>query len=211
MHEDALHQEPPPTVYWPVRSDGFFGNAQFAFPAVAYVVRSDRAGTASLVEEIRRAVWASNASLPVFLIRTMQDLYASSLARTSLTLVMLGLAGAMALGLGVVGIYGVIAYVVSQRSREIGIRLALGAQPADVKKMFVVDGLALAGLGAVGGLVAAIGLTRWIASLLYGIGPLDPPTYVGGLGVILAAALLARSLPARRAARIDPMETLRAE
>jgi predicted permease len=211
VHEDDLNQEPPMTVYWPVRIDGFFGNSQFAFPAIAYVVRSDRAGTATLVDEIRRAVWASNANLPVFLIRTMQEVYGYSLARTSLTLVMLGLAGAMALGLGIVGIYGVIAYVVSQRAREIGIRLALGAQPADVKKMFVVDGLALAAVGAAGGLVAAIGLTRWIASLLYGIGPLDPPAYVGGLLVILAASLLASYLPARRAARIDPMETLRAE
>jgi predicted permease len=211
VHEDWLQQEPPATVYWPARSDGFYGNARFAFPAIAYVVRSERAGTASLVDEIRRAVWASNANLPVFLIRTMQEVYGYSLARTSLTLVMLGFAGAMALGLGVVGIYGVIAYVVSQRAREIGIRLALGAQPADVKRMFVVDGLTLAALGAAGGLAAAIWLTRWIASLLYGIGPLDPPTYAAGLGVILAAALLASYVPARRAARIDPMETLRAE
>jgi predicted permease len=211
VHEDDLNREPPMTVYWPVRIDGFFGTPEFAFPAIAYVVRSDRAGTASLVEEIRRAVWASNSNLPVFLIRTMAEVYGYSLARTSLTLVMLGLAGAMALGLGIVGIYGVIAYVVSQRAREIGIRLALGAQPADVKRMFVVDGLVLAAVGAVGGLVAAIVLTRWIASLLYGIGPLDPPTYVGGLLVILAASLLASYVPARRAARIDPMETLRAE
>ena len=126
-------------------------------------------------------------------------------------LLLLAITGGMALALGLIGIYGVIGYMLAQRKREIGIRLALGAQPADVKKMFVFDGLALAAVGATGGLVAAIGLTRWIASLLYGIGPLDPPTYAVGLGVILAAALLASYLPARRAARIDPMETLRAE
>ena len=211
VQEDALNQEPPVTVYWPVRIEGFFGAPQFAFPAVAYVVRSERAGTESLLAEIRQAIWSVNANLPVFLTRTMDSLYAESLARTTFTLVILGLAGAMALALGIVGIYGVIAYVVSQRAREIGIRVALGAQAADVKRMFVRQGLVLATIGAAAGLVAAVGLTRWIASLLYGIGPLDPPTYGIGLGLILAAAMLASYLPARRAASIDPVETLKGE
>ena len=199
------------TVYWPVRIEGFFGAPQFAFPAVAYVVRSERAGTESLLAEIRQAIWSVNANLPVFLTRTMDSLYAESLARTTFTLVILGLAGAMALALGIVGIYGVIAYVVSQRAREIGIRVALGAQAADVKRMFVRQGLVLATIGAAAGLVAAVGLTRWIASLLYGIGPLDPPTYGIGFALILAAAMLASYLPARRAANIDPVETLKGE
>ena len=211
VQEDALQQEPPVTVYWPVRIAGFFGAPQFAFPAVAYVVRSERAGTESLLAEIRQAIWSVNANLPVFLTRTMDSLYAESLARTTFTLVILGLAGAMALALGIVGIYGVIAYVVSQRAREIGIRVALGAQAADVKRMFVRQGLVLATIGAAAGLVAAVGLTRWIASLLYGIGPLDPPTYGIGFGLILAAAMLASYLPARRAASIDPVETLKGE
>jgi ABC-type antimicrobial peptide transport system permease subunit len=142
---------------------------------------------------------------------TMQDLYAESLARTSFTLVMLAIAGAMALALGVIGIYGVIAYVVSQRTREIGIRLALGAEPRQLKKMFLLHGLALSGVGAVVGLVAAMALGRLMSSLLFGISPLDPTAYIAALGVTIAAAALASYLPARRAAAIDPLETLKAE
>jgi ABC-type antimicrobial peptide transport system permease subunit len=141
----------------------------------------------------------------------MEDFYADSLARTSFTLVMLGIAGLMALGLGVIGIYGVIAYVVAQRAREIGIRLALGARPAALKRMFVRHGIVLALLGAGIGLAAAVALTRLMSSLLFGVGALDPLTYVGAVVVILAAAALASYVPARRAAQIDPVETLRAE
>jgi ABC-type antimicrobial peptide transport system permease subunit len=124
---------------------------------------------------------------------------------------MLGIAGAMALGLGIIGIYGVIAYVVSQRAREIGIRLALGARPPALKRMFVRQGVVLALLGAGIGLAAAVALTRLMSSLLFGVGSLDPLTYVGALLLILAAAALASYVPARRAAMIDPVETLRAE
>ena len=124
---------------------------------------------------------------------------------------MLAIAGLMALGLGIIGIYGVIAYVVSQRTREIGIRLALGARPAALKGMFVRQGVVLAVAGAGIGLAAAVALTRLMSSLLFGVGSLDPVTYAGALVVILAAAALASYVPARRAARIDPVETLRAE
>ena len=123
----------------------------------------------------------------------------------------LAIAAAMALGLGVVGIYGVMAYVVSQRTREIGIRLALGAQPTALKRMFVLDALARVAIGIVVGLVAAFALTRLMSSLLFGIGPLDAPTYLAALGVLLAAAAFASYVPARRAASIDPVETLKAE
>jgi ABC-type antimicrobial peptide transport system permease subunit len=177
-------------------------------PAINFVIRSERAGTASFVREIEQAVWPVNADIPVFLPRTMEDFYADSLARTSFTLVMLGL---MALGLGLIGIYGVIAYVVAQRAREIGIRLALGARPAALKRMFVRHGVVLALLGAGIGLAAAVGLTRLMSSLLFGVGALDPLTYVGALVVTLAAAALASYVPARRAALIDPVETLRAQ
>jgi ABC-type antimicrobial peptide transport system permease subunit len=141
----------------------------------------------------------------------MRDLYAASLARTSFTLVLLGVAGAMALALAVIGIYGVIAYVVSQRTREIGIRSALGARPEQLERMFLRQGFTLAGVGLVVGIVAAIALGRWMSSLLFGVGPLDPVTYVAAVGVTLAAAGLATYLPARRAATIDPIETLKAE
>jgi predicted permease len=211
VHEDALSLAPPPMAYWPTLMDGFLGSGTFGMPAINFVIRSERAGTASFVREIEQAVWSVNADMPVFLPRTMEDFSADSLARTSFTLVMLGIAGLMALGLGIVGIYGVIAYVVAQRAREIGIRLALGARPAALKRMFVRHGVVLALLGAGIGLAAAVALTRLMTSLLFGVGALDPLTYVGAVVVILAAAALASYMPARRAAQIDPVETLRAE
>jgi putative ABC transport system permease protein len=113
--------------------------------------------------------------------------------------------------LGLIGIYGVISYVVSQRSREIGIRLALGAEPAALKRMFVLQGLLLTGIGTVAGLAAAIALSRLMTSLLFGIGPLDPMTYAAVLGLLLAATALASYVPARRAATVDPVETLKVE
>ena len=134
-----------------------------------------------------------------------------SLSRLSFTLAMLGIAGVMALLLGVIGIYGVIAYAVSQKRREIGIRLALGAQQAELRRMFVGQGLALAGIGAAIGLCVAIGLSRLMKSLLFGVSPLDPVTYVGVPLVLAGAAMLASYLPARRAAAVDPAEALRAE
>ena len=141
----------------------------------------------------------------------MQDLYSGSLARTSFILVMLAIAGTMALVLGVVGIYGVLAYVVAQRTREIGIRSALGAEPRQLKRMFLLRGLALSGVGAVAGLVAALALGRLMSSMLFGVGPTDVTAYAAALVVTIGAAALASWLPARRAASIDPMETLKAE
>ena len=211
VHEDGVSLDAPRLVYWPVLRESFGGQPKSAVPPIAYVVRSERAGTASFVAEINQAVWAVNRDLPVFLVRTVQDLYAGSLAQTSFTLVMLAIAAAMALGLGVVGIYGVMAYVVSQRTREIGIRLALGAQPTALQRMFVLGALARVAIGVVVGLVAAFALTRLMSSLLFGIGPLDAPTYLAALGVLLAAAAFASYVPARRAASIDPVETLKAE
>jgi len=143
--------------------------------------------------------------------RTMQDIYDQSMARTSFTLVMLAIAGSMALVLGIIGIYGVLSYAVSQRCREIGIRLALGAQPGELKRMFVRHGLVLAGIGVALGLAAAAGLTRLMSSLLFGIKPLDPLTYAAGALLLGLAAALASYLPARRAAAVDPVEALKAE
>jgi ABC-type antimicrobial peptide transport system permease subunit len=152
-----------------------------------------------------------NANLPLAAVRSMEEIAGASMARTSFTLVMLAIAGGMALLLGVVGIYGVIAYAVSQRRREIGIRLALGAQPGSLRGMFVRHALVLAMIGATIGLGAAVGLTRLMASLLYDVSPLDPVTYVAVAVVLMGAAVVASYLPARRAARVDPVEALRAE
>ena len=211
LKDNGLNAESPTLVYWPILMENAFGNPAFGVPPVAFVIRTDRAGTAGLLTEIRAKVWSINPSNPIALERTMQTLYAGSLARTSFTLVMLAIAGGMGLALGLLGIYGVIAYVVSQRSREIGIRLALGAQPHEVRKMFLRHGLMLAAVGIAIGLVAALGVTRLMSSLLFGVAPTDPTAYAVALVVILAAAALASYLPARRAAAISPVETLKAE
>jgi predicted permease len=211
VKEDAPYRDAPSAVYWPALMENAFGNTAFGYPAMAYVIRSDRTGAPGFLTEIREAIWSVNKDAPVALERTMQELYAASLARTSFALVMLGIAGAMALALGLIGIYGVIAYVVAQRSREIGIRMALGAQRRAVRKMFLRQGLGLTGVGLGIGLVAALALTRLMSSLLFGIKSTDVVTYAAAVGVILAAAALASYLPARRASAIDPMQTLKAE
>jgi ABC-type antimicrobial peptide transport system permease subunit len=198
-------------VYWPVRAENLFGLPASEESSVTFAIRSERAGTASLVDEVRQAVRSVSAGIPVGQERTMQVLYAGSLARTSFTLVLLGIAGAMALALGVVGIYGVIAYVVTQRRREIGIRAALGADRRQLEGMFLRQGLTLAVVGAVIGLVAAAALGRSMSSLLFGVDAMDPAAFVSALGITLAAAALATYLPARRAATIDPIETLKVE
>jgi ABC-type antimicrobial peptide transport system permease subunit len=184
---------------------------RFASGRPAFVIRSARAGTASFIAEVGQAVRSVNGSIAISQVRTMRELYAESLARTSFTLVLLAIAGAMALALGVIGIYGVIAYVVSQRTREIGIRSALGAEPRQLAKMILLHGLTLSGVGVAIGLIVSAALSRSMSSLLFGVAPMDPAAYMVAIGVIFAAAALATYLPARRAANIDPIETLRAE
>jgi len=149
--------------------------------------------------------------VPVASISTMQDIYSDSMARTSFTLVMLAIAGTMAMALGILGIYGVISYAVSQRTREIGIRLALGAQKGELKWMFVRSALVLTGIGVAIGVFAAAGLTQFMKALLFGISPLDPLTYLAIPSILVASAVLASYLPARRAAAVDPVEALRTE
>jgi ABC-type antimicrobial peptide transport system permease subunit len=183
----------------------------FAVGSGMYAIRSTRTGTESLVAEAQRAIWSVNGRQPVFLVTTLGTLYDQSMARTSFTLVMLAIAGGMALLLGIVGMYSVIAYVVSQRTREIGIRTALGAQPSGLSSMFVRQGLALAGAGSVLGVIAAAGLTRLMTSLLFGVSALDPLTYAGVSVLLITAAVLASYLPARRAMRVDLVEALQAE
>ena len=211
IHEDGVYEAPRSMVYWPVLAADLYGLPVVVATSVTFAIRSERAGTASLVEEIRQAIRSVSASIPIGEERTMQDLYAGSLARTSFTLVLLGIAGAMALALGVIGIYGVIAYVVAQRTRELGIRAALGARPGQLEGLFVRQGLVLTGIGGVLGLVAAVALARVMSSLLFETSLLDFTAYAAALGVTLAAAALASYLPARRAATVDPIATLRAE
>jgi ABC-type antimicrobial peptide transport system permease subunit len=174
-------------------------------------VRSHRTNTEAFLTQIREAVWSVNASLPLALVRTLQDVYERSMARTTFALVMLAIAGVMALLLGLIGIYGVISYSVSQRTREIGIRMALGVDHAAVRRMFVRHGLVLSGIGIAIGIAVAAGLARLMASLLFNVSPLDAVTYVAVSAVLASAAVLASYLPARRAAALNPVQALRAE
>jgi ABC-type antimicrobial peptide transport system permease subunit len=142
---------------------------------------------------------------------TLGDMYRKSMARTSFTLVLLSAAGAMALLLGVIGIYGVISYTVSQRSREIGIRMALGAQRSELTGLFLRQGLILTLIGAAAGLAAAFGVMRLLSSILFNVSPFDPLTYSVLTAVLLATASVACYLPSRRAASVNPVDALRAE
>jgi predicted permease len=212
VRENGVQDQAPAMVYWPSMMAGIFGPHTFDTQrTVTFVLRSDRAGTEGLLSEMRQAVWSVNASLPLASMRTMQEIYSQSLARTSFTLVMLGIAGTMAFVLGIIGIYGVISYAVLQRTREIGIRLALGEQTGRLRWMFIRSALLLSGSGVAIGLAAAAGLMRLMKSLLFGVSPLDPFTYVSVLIVLTASAVLASYLPARRAAAVNPVEALRAE
>ena len=204
-------QPPPTTVYWPALMADFYQNPFWIARGVAVVVRSPLAGTPQLTHALERAVWSVNASLPLFGVRTLQENYDRSLARTSFTLVMLAIAGAAALVLGVVGLYGVISYAVSQRRREIAIRLALGAPQSRVVRTFVRYGAGLAAVGVVIGLGAAAALTRLMGTLVYDVRTIDPPTYLLVAVILTAAAALASWLPARRAAAVDPAEVLNAD
>ena len=212
VHVNGVQEKAPPIVYWPSMVEGIYGPNTFdALRGATFAIRTDRAGTEAFLSEIQQAVWSVNPSLPLASVRTMQEIYSQSLARTSFTLVMLGIAGTMAFVLGIIGIYGVISYAVSQRTREIGIRLALGEQRGRLRWMFVRSALVLTGIGVAVGVVAATGLMRLMKSLLFGVSPLDPVTYVAVLMVLAASAVLASYLPARRAAAVNPVEALRAE
>jgi ABC-type antimicrobial peptide transport system permease subunit len=179
--------------------------------SLAFIVRSRRTGSSGFLADLQRAVWSVNPNLPLADVRTQQEIYDKSLARTSFTLVMLGIAGAMALLLGVIGIYGVISYSVSQRTREIGIRMALGARQDELTRMFVGHALRLAAVGVTCGLVAAAGLMRLMSSLLFDVKPFDPVTFAAVSLALIAAATIASYLPAMRASAVNPVEALRAE
>jgi len=212
VRENGVDQVSPATVYWPsLMVDSSAPGKLGAWRSVYFAMRSNRAGTQTFINEMQQAVWSVNSNLPVADISTMQDIYSESMARTSFTLVMLAIAGTMALALGILGIYGVISYAVSQRTREIGIRMALGAKKNELVWMFVRSALVLTGVGTAVGLGAAAALMRLMRTLLFGISPLDPVTFIAVPIALVVAAVLASYLPARRTTAIDPVEALRVE
>jgi putative ABC transport system permease protein len=209
IKDDGMERPAPPTVYFPALLDHFWSTPSVSFGSATFFVRSASAGTPALLRAIQRSVWAVDPNLPLAQVRTLGDAYRRSLARASFVLALLGIAGAMGLVLGLVGVYGVVAYAVTQRAREIGIRLALGAPAGDLERMFAGHGLALAAAGVVAGLTGAAFATRWMSSVLFGVSPLDPLTYAAVASLVLATATLAAYLPARRVTSGNPVETLR--
>ena len=213
VRHNGVDEKAPAIIYWPAMIHSPYTTKPTIDPprAVSYAIRSNRAGSESLEADIQRAVWSINGNLPVANAGTMQEIYSKSMERTSFTLAMLAIAGSMALALGIIGIYGVISYAVSQRTREMGIRLALGAPKRGLTWMFVRSALMLTSVGIGAGVIAAAALTQSMRSLLYGISPLDPLTYFLVPLILAAAAGVASYLPARRAASVNPVEALRVE
>jgi predicted permease len=209
--QDGATKPAPPTIYWPMKVTESIGGTGFVTRSLAYVIRSSRLQSPGFLSEVQKAVWSVNPNLPLARVRTMQQIYDQSMAQTQFVLVILGIAASVTLLLGLVGIYGVIAYIVSQRRREVGIRMALGAQSNTVQRIFVSRGLSLTAVGLLLGLVAAAALMRLLSSFLFGVNPFDPVTYIAVAASLGAVALIATWLPARQATRIDPMLALRAE
>jgi putative ABC transport system permease protein len=189
----------------------FEGGAVAVRRSLSYIVRTNRAQSQTLLADVRQAVWSTNPNLPLANVRTLQEIYDKSLARTSFTLVMLAIAGVMALVIDLVGIYGVISYAVSQRQREIGARIAVGAQQSDVMRLILSEGMSLILIGLGGGLTGSLASTRFLSTLLFGVTATDPLTFAGVIILLALVALAACYIPARQATRVDPMIALRYE
>jgi predicted permease len=208
VHQYGLEEPPRETVYFP----GLGGSASDAYVVRARDVVVRVAGDPlSFLPVLRREMRALNPRIPLATPRTLVDVVEEATARTSFTLTLLGAASAVALLLGLVGIYGVISYVVSQRTREIGVRLALGASAPAVRGMVVRQGMVLTTWGLILGLLAAGGLSKVMASLLFGVRATDPATYASVAAALALVSLAASWLPARRAAAVDPGTALRVE
>jgi predicted permease len=177
---------------------------------IAFVARGDR-DVASIAARVGAAVRAIDPSVPTYAGRAMTEIVSQASARTSFTLVLLGIASTVALALGAIGIYGVISYAVSLRTREIAIRLALGARPQDVRRMVSRQAAVVAVVGVAIGLVSALALMRVLRALLFGVSPADPVALAGAAALLTAVSAAATWLPARRAASLNPAQALRAE
>jgi putative ABC transport system permease protein len=208
--DDGLTQAAPTIAYWPMAATRFL-DEPFVSRTMSYAVRSNRIRSPGFLRELGQAVWSVNPNLPLANVQTLDEIRADSMAQTSFALTMLVIGAVMALLLGIVGLYGVIAYIAAQRRREIGIRMALGAQIGDVRKMFLRHGLVLTATGVALGVGVALVLSRLIRALLFGVSPTDPLTYVAVSAALAGVMLLAMYLPARRASRVDPVVVLRAD
>ena len=210
-YDDGVTRGATTIVYWPMMNKDFWQEGFSTQRSMAYVIRTPRLQESGFLREVQQAVWSVNPNLPLARVQTLSEIYDDSMAETSFALVILGIAASVTLLLGLVGIYGVIAYIVLQRRREVGIRMALGAHSSAVQRMFVTRGLTLTGIGLLVGLIASVALMRLMSALLFGVSPFDPITYVAVVAALGLVALLATWLPARHATKIDPMLALRSE
>ena len=209
IYDSGADQPPPTVVYWRAGAQDAFGPIPTFVPRdMAFAIRSAQAGTEDLLRQVARAVWAVDSNLPLARVQTLGEIYAQSMSRTSFTLVMLAIAGVMALALGLVGIYGVISYAVTEQRRAIGIRLALGAARGSILGRFLVQGIRVTGIACVTGIVLSLAVRGAMARLLYGVSPYDPVTLLSVAGVVLSVATLAALIPATRAEFMKPMRTL---
>jgi putative ABC transport system permease protein len=199
---DSLDADPRPTIYWPY--------TQFPIIFNTLVIQSS-GNPLNLVGAVKSQIWSVDPVQPIANVDTMEQVLASSVATRRFNMILISLFAATALALASVGIYGVISYTVSQRTREIGIRMALGAQGSDVMKLVVAQGVALTIAGVVVGVGASIGLTRLMTSMLFGVSPTDVPTFASVAVLLTIVALAACIIPARRAMKVDPMFALRCE
>jgi len=208
VRADGFAAEPPPVVYVPV------SEAQpepALWPSDLSLVVRTRVPPLGLASAVRAAVRELDRKLPIARVRTMEDIVARATAPTRFMMLALTLAASVALFLSALGTYGLVAYAVSRRTREIGVRMALGASAARVRRLVLREGAALALVGIGGGLAAALALGRGLQGWLYEVRASDPAMLAAAALFLLALVLLAVDLPARRAARVDPMEALRYE
>jgi predicted permease len=211
VYDDGVTKAAVPTVYWPTVMKDYWDQELFVQRWLSYAVRPPGGRSAGFIKDVQQAVWGVNPNLPLARPRTLAAIYDESMAETSFALVIIGIASAVTLLLGLVGLYGVIAYIVAQRRREVGIRMALGAAGGDVQRMFVWRGLQLVGIGLIVGIAAAATVTRFLSSLLFGVSTFDAATYTAVALALSGVALLATWLPARQASLVDPATALRAE
>jgi putative ABC transport system permease protein len=207
IRQNGLRQQVRPVIYFPLKKMDRDGDG---LPrAFSFVVRGPHVDAQA--NAVREAVWSIDPELPVAAIQKMDEIVQRSVVQFSFTMLTLALAAGIALLLGAVGLYGVLSYAVSLRTREIGVRLALGAPASRVMRSIVVKGAIISGLGMIVGLAGAIGLTRLLRGLLYETAPLDLTTFVAMPALLFVVALVASYLPARRAASVSPLEAMRGE